>query len=78
MQEELALRLGRNVDLVDLQRASTVLRVRVLDQGRALWDDATTARAMFEAHTLSDYARLNEERRAILADVQSRGTVYKW
>jgi predicted nucleotidyltransferase len=30
----------------------------------------------FEALALSDYARLNEERRDLLADVEARGRVY--
>ena len=34
------------------------------------------ARQWFEMLALSDYARLHEERRAILADVQARGNVF--
>lgn len=76
LQESLAARLRRNVDLVDLQSASAVMRVQVLANGRLLFDDAPAERAAFEAVALADYARLNEERRGILDDVRARGSVH--
>lgn len=76
LQEEIAALLGRDVDLVDLRAASTVMRVQVLANAVLLLDRDPTARAWFEMLALSDYARLNEERRAILADVKDRGRVY--
>jgi predicted nucleotidyltransferase len=76
VQEELARRLGRDVDLIDLRAASTVLRVQVLAADVLLYDGDQAAREVFEAETLSDYARLNEERRGILEDVIARGSVY--
>ena len=71
----LAVLLGRDVDLVDLRSASAVLRVQVLDGGRLLDEQDVFARAEFEMYALSDYARLNEERKWILADVRARGGV---
>lgn len=76
LQEELAALVGRDVDLVDLRAASTVMRVQVLATAILLLDRDPNARAWFEMLALSDYARLNEERRAILADVKDRGRVY--
>jgi predicted nucleotidyltransferase len=76
LQEELAVLVHANVDLVDLRRASTVMRVQVLKDGRVLVDNDRSARELFEATALSDYARLNEERRQILADIRDRGTVH--
>lgn len=76
LQEELAALLGRDVDLVDLRAASAVMRVQVLAHDTLLIDRDPIARAWFEMLALSDYARLNEERRAILADVKDRGRVY--
>ena len=60
---------GRDVDLVDLRQASTVLRVQILRDARMLLDADAAERARFEATALSAYARLNEERKQILADV---------
>ena len=73
---DLAAELARDVDLIDLRRASTVMRVQVLQGALTIADDDPTARAWFEMLSLSDYARLNEERRGILEDVKERGRVY--
>jgi predicted nucleotidyltransferase len=62
----LAIHLGRDVDLVDLRRASTVMRKEVLRTGMLLQDTDPARRMEFEMLTLSDYARLNEERRPVL------------
>jgi predicted nucleotidyltransferase len=75
-QEKLAARLGRDVDLVDLLSASAVMRVQVLVRSRVLLDANPFARKHFEATALSDYARLQEERRGILEDVKRRGHVH--
>jgi uncharacterized protein len=62
----LAASLGRHVDLVDLRRASTVMRKEVVRTGRLLHDPDPVLRMEFEMLALSDYARLNEEREPVL------------
>jgi uncharacterized protein len=76
LQERLALALGRDVDLVDLRAASTVMQAQVVAHGRAVLDLDPRERAAFEMVTLSAYALLNEERAGILADIQARGRVH--
>jgi predicted nucleotidyltransferase len=76
VQEALAAKLGRDVDLVDLAAASTVMAIQVIAGGRLLYEAAGGARGEFEDYTLSAYARLNEERRGILERVAAEGTVY--
>lgn len=73
VQERLAGLLHANVDLVDLRAASTVLRVQVLKDGVLLEDRDPKARAEFEMYALSDYGRLQEERRGILQDAKEPG-----
>lgn len=75
-QEALAAALGRDIDLVDLRTASTVMRAEVLRTARVLLDADPEARAHFEVRALSAYALLNEERRGILDDIQRRGRVH--
>lgn len=70
--QELASALGRDVDLVDLRRASTVLRAQVVGTGRQLLDSVPTLTGEFEMYTLSDYARLNEERRGVREAFEER------
>ena len=76
LAQELAAMVHASVDLVDLRRCSTVMRIRVLTDGRLLFDGDRPKRELFEATTLSEYARLNEERRGILTDIAARGTVH--
>ncbi len=76
VREELAAALHRDVDLVDLRTASTVLRMQVLAQGECLASADDLARERFEDMVYTSYARLNEERRGILDDIRARGVVY--
>lgn len=75
LQEAIAAKLGKQVDLVDLRSASTVMRAQVLRDGRQLFVKDPTIVGLFEATALSDYARLQEERGAILKDIANRGTI---
>lgn len=54
--------LGFEVDLVDLNRASTVFRKEVIRTGAPIHIGDPSLRHRFEMYALSDYARLNEER----------------
>lgn len=76
LQEDLSVRLHRDVDLVDLRAASTVMKMQVLTDSTVLFESDETARHEFEMHTYSAYALLNEERAGILSDIQERGRVY--
>ena len=66
----------REVDLVDLRRASTVMRMQIISGGRRLFCRDPAACDGFEDFVFSDFARLNEERAGILEDVERRGNVY--
>ena len=63
----LSEKLGKPVDLVDLSTASTVFAKEIVAYGIPLFVGNTLSYHNFEMYTLSDYARLNEERREILA-----------
>jgi len=76
LAQALATQAGRDVDLVDLLRASTVLRMEVVAHGERLYRADDTEAEQFEDMVFSSYARLNEERREILADVRKRGSIY--
>ena len=76
LAQELAIQLHRDVDLVDLRSASTVMRMQVLSTGTCLISGNDAARREFEMYSYSDYARLNEERREILDGVKKRGQIY--
>ena len=76
LAQELAIQLHRDVDLVDLRSASTVMRMQVISTGTCLDAPDESARREFEMYAYSDYARLNEERRDILKRISASGSVY--
>ena len=76
LAQTLAALAGRDVDLVDLLSASTVMRLQVVAYGERLYCADPFQVEQFADMTFSSYARLNEERRGILEDVRQRGNVY--
>jgi predicted nucleotidyltransferase len=76
LAQELATQLHRDVDLLDLRTASTVMRMQVIATGECLDSADESARREFEMYTYSGYARLNEERRDILKRISASGLVY--
>ncbi len=76
LAQDLAALLGRDVDLVDLRRSSTVMQMQVVARGERVYCADRQAVDLFEDLVFGFYARLNEERRAILEDVRRRGRIY--
>ncbi|MDZ7706813.1 MAG: nucleotidyltransferase domain-containing protein [Trueperaceae bacterium] len=72
---DLEIAVGRDVHLIDLRRVSTVLRSQVVADADVLFAAGDADSEQFLDFVLSDYARLNEERRDILRDVHERGSV---
>ena len=76
LAQQLAALLGRDVDLVDLLGAPTVLQAQVVHGGERFHAVDELACERFEDRVFSAYALLNEERRGILDEIAARGTVY--
>jgi predicted nucleotidyltransferase len=76
LAQQLAAELKLDVDLLDLRRTSTVMQAQVVAYGERLYCRDANLCAAFESRVYTDYARLNEERRAILEDTHSRGHIY--
>jgi len=74
--QELAGILDRDVDLVDLSKASTVFQAQIVGKGKVLFCSDDKERMVFAMTALKKYAKLNEERACILAKVTERGRVY--
>jgi len=77
LAQDIAAMLNMEIDLVDLRQASTVMRMQVVQNGKRLYCRDQAASDAFEDFVFSDFARLNEERSAILKDVERRGIVYE-
>lgn len=76
LSQELALAAHRDIDLLDLLSASTVMRFQIVAHGRRVYCADEAVCANFESWVFSAYARFNEERREILQDIRQRGRVY--
>jgi predicted nucleotidyltransferase len=76
LQEDLAVALERSVDLVDLRQASVVMRMQVISLARVLASYDPVEQERFEITVYSSYARLNEERRDILAQIMEERSVF--
>lgn len=76
LAHKLAEIVARDVDLVDLRSATSVMRLQVIAYGVRLYCAEPLTVELFETMVYSSYARLNEERHEILADIRQRGSVY--
>jgi len=76
LAQTLAVSAGRDVDLINLQSASTVMRAQVISTGKRLYCANQSLCSEFEGRVYADYARLNEERQHILDDIRERGRIY--
>lgn len=77
LAQDLAVRYGRDVDLVNLNTTSTVMRHQIMTTGERLFAAPPLVDIeLFETHVLSEYASLNERRALILQDILETGSVY--
>lgn len=67
IQQGIADKLNKDIDLIDLLSASTVMQNEIVNNGICLYD-SSNERGKFEMQVLSMYQRLNEERAEILSE----------
>lgn len=75
--QELAEKLGRNVDLIDMSKASTVFKSVILGTGKIIYSSDENRKHEFQINTFKDYALLNEERKEIMDRIKERGSIYE-
>ncbi|HYH04647.1 MAG TPA: nucleotidyltransferase domain-containing protein [Bacillota bacterium] len=64
--QQLAEVFNRDVDLIDLQKASTVMKAQIVAYGKHIYETDLNRRINFEIVALKEYALLNEERQVVL------------
>ncbi|WP_094549324.1 type VII toxin-antitoxin system MntA family adenylyltransferase antitoxin [Petroclostridium xylanilyticum] len=74
--QELADTLGREVDLIDLNKASTVFKAQIVANGKVIYDKEPYKRMIFQMKALKEYALLNEERQCVIDRIKGRGVDY--
>jgi predicted nucleotidyltransferase len=71
IQESLACVLDRNIDLVDINEASVILRTEIVEKGKRIYTANVLACESFEVITYLLYSDLNENRIDILNDYRN-------
>jgi predicted nucleotidyltransferase len=66
---------GRVVDLINLREANTVFQNEIMTEGRLIYVANENEIDAFEMKVMSAYQKLNEERAAILKDIEESGRV---
>lgn len=74
--QNIAVRIQRDVDLIDLLTASTVLRFQIISSAKRIDHQNFKSCDSFEDLSWAMYLRLNEERKEILSDIENRGRIY--
>lgn len=74
--QSIAGQVGRNVDLIDLLDASTVLRAQIMNTGKQIYCCDQMRCNLFETEALADYLRFADERRELLEDITSRRKIF--
>ncbi|MEB1805968.1 MAG: nucleotidyltransferase domain-containing protein [Bacillaceae bacterium] len=77
LAQQLADIVKREVDLVDLEQASTVFQAQIVGYGKLMYCSDERTRQEFEMLTLKKYAKLNEERKPIIDQIKESGSVYE-
>ena len=75
-QESLASSLNRNVDLLNLDQASLVMKFEVISKGIRIYQADLDKIENFETLIYSRYLDFNETRKAIIGEITTKGRVY--
>jgi len=73
LSQKLADILKKEVDLIDLNKASTVFKIQIIKTGKLIYNSNNLKKMYFQMRTMKDYAILNEERQEIIDKIKSRG-----
>lgn len=76
LAQEIAGLVGKDVDLLDLRRSSTVMKAQIITGGEVIYCSDEMRKADFFMKALKEYALLNEERAVVLREIERRGSVY--
>ena len=76
LRSKLGVLLGRDIDMLDMRRASTEMAFQALAGSVCLFGGNDVDVAIYETSLMSMYSDLTIERRDILSDVVTRGNVY--
>lgn len=74
--QDLAIKLGRDVDLIDFHQASTVFQAQIVSTRKIIYCNDPNRKAQDFMLAYKKYAKLNEERQIILDAIKESGEIY--
>ncbi|MDN4075307.1 type VII toxin-antitoxin system MntA family adenylyltransferase antitoxin [Fictibacillus terranigra] len=77
LAQELASLLKVDVDLIDINTASTVFKAQIYSTGQLIYCVDENVFKNLQMTALSMYAKLNEERKKILKKIDESGSIYE-
>ncbi len=77
LAQELADEIKVEVDLVNLESASTVFKAQIFADGEILYCADNDVLNAYRMVAFSMYAKLNEDRREILESIEESGVIYE-
>jgi len=75
LAQALADRLGREVDLINMKKASTVFKAQIIGYGKTIYQPDKTLVDEYKIRVLKEYAKLNEERQCIFDKIHEKGSL---
>ncbi len=76
LSQSIAGATHRDIDIIDLKGASTVLKFQIISTGQRIFCADTKTCEAFEDLAYSRYLHFNEERQEIIQEIVNRGKVY--
>jgi len=73
LSQKLADIFKKEVDLIDLNKASTVFKIQIIKTGKLIYNSNNLKKMYFQMRTMKDYTILNEERQEVIDKIKSRG-----
>ncbi|MBN4077488.1 nucleotidyltransferase domain-containing protein [Sulfobacillus acidophilus] len=77
LAQEIAIKIDKDVDLIDLFEASTVFKFQIVHEGRIIYSTSDKVCNFFDNYVHSSYLKFNEERKEILDKIKKTGKIYE-
>ncbi|MCK4608528.1 MAG: nucleotidyltransferase domain-containing protein [Gammaproteobacteria bacterium] len=75
LAQKIAVAISKDVDLIDLNAASTILRFQIINEGRRVYCNDNFKADFFENMIDSDYLDFSQRRAGLIKDIKARGRI---
>jgi len=76
VSQQLADKLKREVDIVDLKDASTIFKAEIIKNGKLIYNSDNLGKMYYQLEVLRDYTFLNERRQEIIDKLKKKAAKY--